>query len=62
MLNLVAIIIEISRIFFLIIYSVYDDYDEKNVNKEKEKVLERISKDYKDCKIIGVENIQDIIE
>ena len=42
--------------------SVYDDYDEKEVNKVKEKVLERIEKDYKDRKTISVENIQDIIE
>ncbi len=42
--------------------SVYDEYDEKNVNKVKEKVLEQIAKDYKDRKTIGVEDIQDIIE
>ena len=42
--------------------SVYDEYDEKNVNKVKEKVLEQIKKDYKDRKTIGVEDIQDIIE
>ena len=42
--------------------SVYEDYDEKVVNKVKEKVLARIEKDYKDRKTIGVENIQDIIE
>ena len=42
--------------------SVYEDYDEKIVNKVKEKVLDRIEKDYKDRKTISVENIQDIIE
>ena len=42
--------------------SVYDEYDEKNVNKVKEKVLEQIKKDYKDRKTIGVEDIQDVIE
>ena len=42
--------------------SVYEDYDEKNVNKVKEKVLDSIEKDYKDRKTIGVEDIQDIIE
>jgi ribonucleoside-triphosphate reductase len=42
--------------------SVYDDYDEKDVNKVKEKVLTSIEKKYKDRKTIGVEDIQDIIE
>ena len=42
--------------------SVYDDYDEKNVNKVKEKVLDYIEKNYKDRKTIGVEDIQDVIE
>ena len=42
--------------------SVYDDYDEKNVNKVKEKVLNCIEKEYKDRKTIGVEDIQDVIE
>ncbi len=42
--------------------SVFDEYDEKNVNKVKEKVLDQIEKDYKDRKTIGVEDIQDIIE
>ena len=42
--------------------SVYDEYDEKNVNKVKEKVLDYIEKEYKDRKTIGVENIQDAIE
>ena len=42
--------------------SVYEDYDEKNVNRVKEKVLDTIEKEYKDRKTIGVENIQDIIE
>ena len=42
--------------------SVYDDYDEKIVNKAKEKVLDKIEKDYQDRKTIGVEDIQDVIE
>ena len=42
--------------------SVYEDYDEKNVNKVKEKVLSDIEKEYQDRKTIGVEDIQDIIE
>ena len=42
--------------------SVYEEYDEKKVNKVKEKVLANIEKDYKDRKTIGVEDIQDIIE
>ena len=42
--------------------SVYEDYDEKNVNKVKEKVLYYIEKEYKDRKTIGVEDIQDVIE
>ena len=42
--------------------SVYDEYDEKIVNKVKEKVLDVIEKDYKDRKTIGVEDIQDVIE
>ena len=42
--------------------SVYDEYDEKNVNKVKEKVLDYIEKEYKDRKTIGVEDIQDVIE
>ena len=42
--------------------SVYEDYDEKNVNKVKEKVLDSIEKNYKDRKTIGVEDIQDLIE
>ena len=42
--------------------SVYDNYDEKNVNKVKEKVLTDIEKKYSDRKTIGVEDIQDIIE
>ena len=42
--------------------SVYEDYDEKNVNKVKEKVIENIYKKYKDRKTIGVEDIQDLIE
>ena len=42
--------------------SVYDDYDEKIVNKVKEKVLDVIEKEYKDRKTIGVEDIQDVIE
>ncbi len=42
--------------------SVYEDYDEKNVNKVKEKVIDYIAKNYQDRKTIGVEDIQDIIE
>ena len=42
--------------------SVYEEYDEKEVNKVKEKVLDYIEKNYKDRKTIGVEDIQDIIE
>ena len=42
--------------------SVYDDYDEKNVNKVKESVINSICKKYKDRKTIGVEDIQDLIE
>ncbi len=42
--------------------SVYEDYDEKNVNTVKEKVVADIEKEYKDRKTIGVEDIQDIIE
>ena len=42
--------------------SVYEEYDEKNVNKVKEKVLDYIEKNYKDRKTIGVEDVQDVIE
>ena len=42
--------------------SVYEEYDEKEVNKVKEKVLSYIKKEYKDRKTIGVEDIQDAIE
>ena len=42
--------------------SVYDDYDEKIVNKVKEKVLKYIEKEYEERKTIGIEEIQDIIE
>ena len=42
--------------------SVYEEYDEKEVNKVKEAVLKHIEKNYKDRKTIGVEDIQDIIE
>ena len=42
--------------------SVYEEYDEKLVNKVKETVLSEIRKNYKDRKTIGVEDIQDIIE
>ena len=41
--------------------SVYDEYDEKQVNKVKEKVLSYIEKNYKDRKTIGVEDVSDII-
>ena len=42
--------------------SVYEEYDEKNVYKVKEKVLDQIRKDYKDRKTIGVEDVSDVIE
>ena len=42
--------------------SVYEDYDEKEVNKVYEKVLKDIEKNYQERKTIGVEEIQDIIE
>ena len=42
--------------------SVYEEYDEKEVNKVYEKVLKSIEKNYQDRKTIGVEEIQDIIE
>ena len=42
--------------------SVYEEYDEKLVNKVKEKVISYIKKEYKDRKTIGVEDIQDVIE
>ena len=42
--------------------SVYENYDEKNVNKVKEKVLDNIEKKYQNRKTIGVEDIQDVIE
>ena len=42
--------------------SVYEDYDEKEVNKIYEKVLEQIKKNYQERKTIGVEEVQDIIE
>ena len=42
--------------------SVYDEYDEKIVNKVKEKVLDYITKEYKDRKTIGVEDVSDAIE
>ena len=42
--------------------SVYEDYDEKEVNKVKEKVLDYIEKEYKDRKTIGVEDVSDVIE
>ncbi len=42
--------------------SVYEDYDEKIVNKIYEKVLQHIEKEYKDRKTIGIEEIQDLIE
>ena len=42
--------------------SVYDEYDEKKVNKVKEEVLAYIKKEYKDRKTIGVEDVQDAIE
>ena len=42
--------------------SVYEDTDETEVNKVKEKVVDYIKKEYKDRKTIGVEDIQDAIE
>ena len=42
--------------------SVYEEYDEKEVNKVKEKVLAYIMKEYKDRKTIGVEDVSDAIE
>ena len=42
--------------------SVYEEYDEKEVNKIYEKVLKYIEKNYQERKTIGVEEIQDIIE
>ena len=42
--------------------SVYEEYDEKQVNKVKEKVLDYIKKEYKDRKTIGVEDVSDAIE
>ena len=42
--------------------SVYEKYDEKNVYKVKEKVLDQIRKEYKDRKTIGVEDVSDVIE
>ena len=42
--------------------SVYEDYDEKEVNKIYEKVLDQIKKNYQERKTIGVEEVQDIIE
>ncbi len=42
--------------------SVYEEYDEKNVYKVKEKVLDQIRKEYKDRKTIGVEDVSDVIE
>ncbi|MBQ3306581.1 MAG: anaerobic ribonucleoside triphosphate reductase [Bacilli bacterium] len=42
--------------------SVFEDYDEKEVNKVKEKVLDYIEKEYKDRKTIGVEDVSDAIE
>ena len=42
--------------------SVYEEYDEKEVNKVYENVLKAIRKQYADRKTIGVEEVQDIIE
>ena len=42
--------------------SVFEEYDEKKVNKVYEKVLSYIEKEYKERKTIGVEELQDIIE
>ena len=42
--------------------SVYEEYDEKEVNKVKEKVLDYIKKEFKDRKTIGIEDVSDAIE
>ena len=42
--------------------SVYEEYDEKEVNKVKEKVLDYIEKEFKDRKTIGIEDVSDAIE
>ena len=42
--------------------SVYEEYDEKIVNKVKEKVLDYITKEYDGRKTIGVEDVSDAIE
>ena len=42
--------------------SVYEEYDEKIVNKVKEKVLDYITKEYEGRKTIGVEDVSDAIE
>lgn len=42
--------------------SVYEEYDEKEVNKVKEKVQAYIKKEFKDRKTINVEDVQDAIE
>ena len=42
--------------------SVYENYDENEVNKVKEKVLDYIAKEYKDRKTISVEDVSDAIE
>lgn len=42
--------------------SVYENYDEKEVNKVKEKVLNYIAKEYKGRKTISVEDVSDAIE
>ncbi len=56
--NPVKIAIAVKKAFD----NVYEEYDEKNVNKVKEKVLDYIEKNYADRKTIGVEDVQDIIE
>lgn len=42
--------------------SVYENYDEKNINKVYDDVLKHIEQNYIDRKTINVEDIQDIIE
>ena len=42
--------------------SVYEEYDEKEVNKVKEKVQAYIKKEFKDRKTINVEDVQDASE
>ena len=56
--NSTKIAIAIKRAFD----SVYDTYDEKDVNKVFSKVVKEIEETYQNRKTINVEDIQDIIE